>query len=114
MSSFFYDMTVKTYFTNTDVTIKVKVFRKVKGRDITDETTPTLSFLLVDEEGTKIHAAVNGPAYGTFEDVPEGAWIQIAGAVVSSANWKDPNHIFSTHMSMLIIPSGSNLTSVIV
>ncbi|CAA7021862.1 unnamed protein product [Microthlaspi erraticum] len=55
--------------------------------------------------GSKIHAAVNGPAYGTFEDVPEGAWIQIAGAVISSANWKDPNHFLSTHMSMLIIPS---------
>ncbi|CAA7025154.1 unnamed protein product [Microthlaspi erraticum] len=94
------------FIQDTYATIKVKVFRKVKGRYTTDDgTTPTLSFLLVDEEGTKIHAAVNDLAYGTFEDVPEGAWIKIASAVVSSATWKDPNHLLSTHMSMLIIPS---------
>ncbi|CAA7032683.1 unnamed protein product [Microthlaspi erraticum] len=72
----------------------------------------TLNFILVDEEGTKIHATVNRPAINLFDSLPEGSWAQISGVCVSSSNWIDCNHFLSTHPYMLVLPSTATISPI--
>ncbi|CAA7025152.1 unnamed protein product [Microthlaspi erraticum] len=64
------------------VTITVKVFRVV-NRLRTFPQSSKLDFILVDREGTKIHATVQPDAYHRFSDLPEGSWVQITGLALT-------------------------------
>ncbi|CAA7041932.1 unnamed protein product [Microthlaspi erraticum] len=91
-------------------TIRVKVYRRVEDWDASFQRT--LDFILVDSEGTKIHASVNTRAMDRFDSLPEGAWAQISGVLVSTSNCRNRNHFLSTHMCMLVIPSDATITPI--
>ncbi|CAA7032677.1 unnamed protein product [Microthlaspi erraticum] len=88
-------------------TVRVMVYRRVEDWDAWFQRT--LDFILVNSEGRKIHATLNTRTIDRFDSLPEGAWAQISGVVVSTTNSRNWDHFLSTHSCMLVLLSDATI-----